>query len=243
MKVFILAAGLGTRLKDLTKSNPKALVRIGNETMLEHNVKTLKKYGFDDFVVNVHHFSEKIEGYLAGYGYFGCHIEISEEMPEPLETGGAVKKAAELLGDGLFMVHNVDIFSNLDYTKFAADAARNALESNCAATVLVSARATERYLVFDENYRLVGWTNVVTGEVKTPYESLDLTNCHLLAYSGIQCVSPVVFSLMEGWPDKFSIIDFYLSICKDFTIKAATYPDLKIYDLGTPEKIEKYLKQ
>ncbi|MBP5210699.1 MAG: NTP transferase domain-containing protein, partial [Bacteroidales bacterium] len=243
MKVFILAAGLGTRLGDLTRSNPKALVRVGDETMLEHKLTTLKDFGFKDFVINVHHFAEKIEGYLAGYGFFGSHIALSEELERPLETGGAVKKAAGLLGNEQFMVHNVDIFTNLDYSRFAMDAARNALEENYVATLLVSDRRTERYLIFDENMKLVGWTNVSTGETKTPYGELDLSKCHLLAFSGVQCVSPAVFSLMESWPEKFSIIDFYLSVCKEHTIKAAVYPGVKIFDLGTPEKIDKYLKQ
>lgn len=241
MKVFILSAGIGSRLGALTKSRPKALVDVNGETMLEHNIKCLQSYGFNDFVINVHHFSDQIVSFLEQHRNFGSDIKISQEIEEPLETGGAVKKAAKLLGDSNFIVHNVDIYSNLDYRYFATESERIFNESNSIATLLISNRKTERYLVFDSENNLVGWTNIKTKEVKSPYQNIDISKCSLYAFSGIHSLSPKVYGLMDSWPDKFSIIDFYLSICKDYKITPVIYPNLKLYDLGTEEKIEKYI--
>ena len=165
MKAMIFAAGLGTRLRPITDSIPKALVPVAGKTLLEHVIEKLSNEGFDELIINVHHHAEKIIDFLAEHHNFGLHIEISDEREMLLDTGGGIRKAAEFFNDGKpFLIHNVDILSNANlkalYEKHIA--------SDNIATLLVKDRETSRYLLFNEEQRLQGWMNVKTGEVKSP---------------------------------------------------------------------------
>ena len=85
--------------------------------------------------------------------------------------------------------------------------------------------------------RLAGWTNVRTGEVRSPYPGFDPSGCRRLSFCGIHLVSPEVFPLMRDWPERFSITDFYLSMAATHAIRAAYVPGLRIIDIGSPEKL------
>ncbi len=222
-KAMVFAAGLGTRLKPLTDTMPKALVPLNGRPLLEILTARLNKAGFDEIVVNVHHFAEKIRQWAQDKK----GIRLSDETDCLLETGGGIRHAAPLLQDAeRFLIHNVDILSNVDLDAFwKAGAAADAM-------LLVSERQTQRYLLFDEDMRLVGWTNIATGEVKTPYEDLDVTRCRRLAFAGIHQMHTALIDRMQGWPDKFSIIEFYLSVCKECDIRGYVQPDLKMMDVG-----------
>ena len=234
MKALILAAGLGTRLRPLTDNKPKALVEVAGMTLLERTIRYLAAAGFRQFVVNVHYFAQQIVDYLAEHDNFGYDIKISDESDLLRDTGGAVRHAAPLLkGEYKFLIHNVDIVSNLDMPWFVG----RSLVSDADATLLVSERSSSRYLLFDDNDLLVGWTNVVTGEVKTPYRDLRLEDCRKKAFSGIHTLSAGMLSLMQAWPEKFSIVDFYLKVCRNYKIEAVEYPSLQLKDLGTPAAV------
>ena len=165
MNALILAAGLGTRLKPLTDTMPKALVPVNGKPLLLLLIERLKSAGFDNLVINVHHFSNQIIDYLNEQHYLGMNISISDETDKLLDTGGAIKKAATLFhDDNPFIVHNVDIFHNIDLKKLYDRYAHAA-----DAVLVVSDRDTTRYLLFeDKSNRLVGWINIKTGEVKSP---------------------------------------------------------------------------
>lgn len=234
MKALILAAGLGERLRPLTDDRPKALVEVAGMTMLERTIRTLSCAGFSDFVVNVHYYGQQIIDYLEDHANFGYDISISDERDLLRDTGGALRHAAPLLeGCGKFLIHNVDIVSNLDYPWFTG----RSIASDAAATLLVSSRKTSRYLLFDDDGLLVGWTNVSTGEVKSPYGRLDVEGCRKMAFSGIHCFSERLLAETASWPEKFSVIDFYLSKCREFRIEAVEYPGLELCDLGTPAAV------
>ena len=227
MQAMIFAAGLGTRLKPLTDTMPKALVRVGDWPLIERVVEKLKASGVERMVVNVHHFASQVVGYLHDNGNFGVDIRISDESEMLLDTGGGLKKAAPLFApDAPILIHNVDILSNVDL--------RWLYESHKGsdATLLVSERKTKRYLLFNDEMRLVGWTNIDTGEVKSPYPDLDVSACKRFAFSGIHVFSPRLFPLMDGFPDKFGIIDFYLKVCGKAVIKACVKSDLQLLDVG-----------
>jgi NDP-sugar pyrophosphorylase family protein len=233
MKALVFAAGLGTRLRPLTDTMPKALVPVAGVPMLERVLCKLRDAGIEAFVVNVHHFAEQIEAFLAEKGDFGVPVAISREEREPLETGGGIKHAAPLLGPGRFLVHNVDILSDLDVRWFLEQDDPDAL-----ATLLLIDAPADRYLLFDEQMRLVGWTNVRTGEVKSPYlPDFDPARYRRYSFCGIHVVSDAVFEKMASWPEKFSIIDFYLSECAAGTIRGVVAPDLHLIDIGSPEKL------
>lgn len=233
MKAMIFAAGLGTRLRPLTDSMPKALVPVGGVPMLQRVMEKLKAAGIGEFVVNVHHFAAQIEKFLSENRNFGVHVDISRETERPLETGGGIRKAEPFLRGGRFLVHNVDMLSDLDLRSFMA-----ADRPSSLATLLVTDSAdADRYLLFDDGLRLAGWTNVRTGEVRSPYPDFDPSRFRRLSFCGIHVVSPEVFPLMRDWPDRFSIIDFYLSVAASHEIRAVHVPDLHVIDIGSPEKL------
>ncbi len=226
---MIFAAGLGTRLKPLTDNMPKAMVTIAGKPLLEHVILKLKAAGFDEIIVNVHHFAEQIIDFLQEKNNFGIRIEISDEREQLLETGGGIKKAALFFDDGKpFLVHNVDILSNVDL----AELYTFHQEKNALATLLVSNRKSSRYLLFDKANNLKGWLNASTGETKSPLKDINIEDYQSLAFSGIHILSPQIFDLMGDWNGKFSIIDFYLSICKEEKIIGFEKEDLKLIDVG-----------
>ena len=229
MNAMIFAAGLGTRLKPLTDTMPKALVPVAGKPLLGHVMEKLVHAGYDDITVNVHHFPEQIIKYLADND-FGAHISVSDERDLLRETGGGIKFARPLLeGIDPFLVHNVDILSNLDLEWFRAQHRPDTL-----ATLLVSERQTQRYLLFDDDGLLRGWTNIATGEVRSPLGDIDPSKYNRLAFSGIHYISQGIFAAFDryGFGERFSIMDFYLRACADYPIRAAVYPGLKLLDVG-----------
>lgn len=234
-QAMIFAAGMGTRLKPLTDTMPKALVSVGGEPLLRRVIRRLGEAGFERIVINVHHFSEQIIGYLAEHDNFGMDIRISDESRQLLETGGGIRKAWPLFSnDAPVLIHNVDILSNVDLGKFYSQKA----EFPVGARLLVSERKTKRYLLFDETMRLKGWTNIETGEVKSPYKGLEPKECQMFAFSGVHVISPGMFSLMESEPAKFPIMDFYLKHCDKVRIEGCVKSDLRLMDVGKQETIK-----
>ena len=232
MKAMIFAAGLGTRLKPLTDTMPKALVPVAGKPLLQHVMDRLGAAGIDDTTVNVHHFAEQIIDYLSARYTLsdrpGPGVHISDERDILRETGGGIAHARPFLdGNEPFLVHNVDILSNLDIRALFA-----AHRSDSLATLVVSERESSRYLLFDGDMRLVGWTNVKTGEVRTPFGNLDLQSCRKLAFSGIHLMSPSVFPLMEGKGERFPIIDFYLSVAASQRVAGYIPSSLELLDVG-----------
>ncbi|MBQ8051041.1 MAG: NTP transferase domain-containing protein [Bacteroidaceae bacterium] len=238
MKAMIFAAGLGTRLKPLTDRMPKALVPVGGRPLLEILLERLGCEGFDDVVVNIHHFADMIEEWC---NQRPEHIQLSDERRQLLETGGGIRHARKLLSDcDRFLIHNVDILSNVRLREFFEAG------HNQEATLLVSERETQRYLLFDDDMRLVGWTNVKTGEVRSPYPNLDPSKYRKLAFAGIHTMTTRLFPLMDEWPERFSIIDFYLASCAKHAIYGYVQPGLRLMDVGkldTLAEAERFLTE
>jgi len=234
LKALIFAAGLGTRLKPLTDSIPKALLPIAGKPLLEHIILKLKAAGFNEIIVNVHHFPEQIIDFLKTKRNFDIRIEVSDERDALLDTGGGINNVKWFFDDGKpFLVHNVDILSNIDLKLLYA----THLNSNPLATLVVSERKTFRYLLFNNEHRLCGWINEKTGETR-PVEFQDISIFKKLAFSGIQVLSPLVFNLMEGYEKKFPVMDFYLKNAKDQIINGFIPSDFHMMDVGKLEVLE-----
>ena len=234
---FIFAAGLGTRLKPLTDSKPKALVTVDDKALIDIVIDNLSAQGVADFVVNIYHFANQIVDALKNRN----NVAFSDETDLLRDTGGAVKHARNLLKSNYFLVHNVDIISN-----FSLDFLLRNMHQNALATLLVSERNTSRYLLFNDDMRLVGWTNISTGEVKSPFANINVDQCRKLAFSGIHLLNPCVHNLMENYPEKFSIIDFYLNNAAKYEIYGLIQPNLKLVDVGKVDSLAKaadYLKE
>lgn len=227
---FIFAAGLGTRLKPLTDSKPKALVTVDDKALIDIVIDNLSAQGVGNFVVNVHHFAGQIVDALKNRN----NVAFSDETDLLRDTGGAVKHARNLLKSNYFLVHNVDIISN-----FSLDFLLRNMHQNALATLLVSERNTSRYLLFNDDMRLVGWTNISTGEVKSPFGNINVDQCRKLAFSGIHLLNPCVHNLMENYPEKFSIIDFYLNNAAKYEIYGLIQPNLKLVDVGKVDSLAK----
>ena len=246
-QAMIFAAGLGTRLKPLTDTMPKALVPVNGVPLLDLIIRRLMDQGYERFVVNVHHFAQMIIDHVAQQDYAPL-VRISDESDMLLDTGGGLKKAATCFDDeqSPILIHNVDILDNVCYDWFARQH-----NDEDDAVLLVSERKTKRYLLFDNAMRLMGWKNIETGEIKSPYEYIRRTGLsqhgeplNMYAFSGIHSFSPRLFRLMERFPDKFSIIDFYLSICHRAHIYGCVKSDLKVLDVGklnALDEAEKFL--
>ncbi|WP_449022983.1 nucleotidyltransferase family protein [Prevotella pallens] len=262
MQSMIFAAGLGTRLKPLTDRIPKALVRVGGKPLIEYVLKNLVAAGSKRIVVNVHHFANQIIEYLQ-QNNFGVDIRVSDETEMLLDTGGGIKNAAPFFNTSEpVLIHNVDILSNVDLRALYNYACEAEIEQKVDAVLLVSLRKTKRYLIFNKDMRLVGWTNVDTGEVKSPYETLheltftqpydnnNVTNEQygytLFAFSGIHVIGNKVFEAMNECSAKFPIMDFYLQYAKDLHFVGKVKNNLKLMDVGkldTLAEADAFVKQ
>lgn len=246
MKSMIFAAGLGTRLKPLTDTLPKALVPVAGRTLLEHVCRKLMASGINETVINVHHFADKMESWISSQDWISLSeesgqgkmlVHISDERAMLLETGGAVLHARRFLdGCGSFLVHNVDILSDCDISWLESHVRKDAL-----ATLLVSSRKTNRFFLFaPDSMRLVGWKNVATGDVVMSDPSLGPDDCLAYGFSGIHILSDSVFGLMDeylkemGLPagSKFSIKDFYLWAASRRPVYGVVRDGLRLLDVG-----------
>jgi len=257
MKAMIFAAGLGTRLYPITKDRPKAMAEVNGITLLEHNIRFIAAQGFDEIIVNVHHFADKVIDFLKAKNNFGLQIEVSYEK-ELLDTAGGLAKAADFFDDEDFLLYNVDVVSNIDLQKMLAHHQQN----KAIASLAIRQRETSRYLLFDENHHLAGWRNKSTGEeivvgpqglsggiVET--HGLDIVGTHgraslkrEFAFSGIHIISPKMLPLL-GDIRKHSLTPFYLEIAKENTIAGYEHNDDSWFDCGKPETLkqaENYLK-
>ena len=239
MLSFVFAAGMGTRLKPITDTMPKALVPVGGKPLIEHVMTKLKASGFTEAVVNVHHFADQIEDWAGNQDIMPVHI--SDERKMLLETGGAVLHARPFLeGCGHFLIHNVDILSNADLDWLQSEVKPEAL-----ATLMVSERETTRFLLFEpQTMRLVGWHNTDSGAYHLADDSIALEDCRALGFSGIHILSDKVLDLMEEYARsrdlpvedptgvKFSIMNFYLWAAARYPIYGVVAMDLNFLDVG-----------
>lgn len=231
MKAFILAAGLGTRLKPLTDFKPKALIELNGIPLIEIIIKRLIKYDFKEIIINVHHYADQIIKFLEKNNYFNIEIKISDERELLLDTGGGLKKASWFFDDNQpFLIHNVDIISNINLKEFY----EYHKSQNSVITIAVQKRNSSRYFLFDSENYLCGWENIKTGEVKIVRNPSGPISKY--AFSGIHTVTPIVF---KNFPDKdvFSIIDFYLALASKYKISFYEHNNNFFFDLGKKENL------
>lgn len=231
---MIFAAGLGTRLKPLTDSMPKALVPVCRKPLLQHVIEKLITAGYNELIINIHHFGEQIIDFIQLNKNFGVRIEFSDEREKLLDTGGGIKKAAWFFNDNQpFLIHNVDILSHINLQEVML----HHQNRDAPATLVCSERETQRYLLFNEQNMLNGWINKKTGETKSPHPNFKPEHYTPLAFSGIQIIHPRLLQEMDSFPDRFSIIDFYLSVCAKHKITAYQSQTNSMLDVGKPESI------
>jgi MurNAc alpha-1-phosphate uridylyltransferase len=205
MKAMILAAGKGTRMLPLTETMPKVLIEVHGIPLLEHTIRYLKYYGIDEIIVNVHHHAEQIKSFIKKKGSFDIRIEFSEEINEPLNTGGGLYKARWFFDDNEpFVLTSSDVITNLNLS----DLISFHKKIDPLATLAVKERKSSRDFIFDQEYHLCGWHSHITGETRLIKE---VQNPLHLGFSTIHCINPAIFNLIiEQGP--FSIVDTYLRL-------------------------------
>ncbi len=235
MKAMILAAGLGTRLRPLTDKKPKALVEINGVTLLEITLHRLKFFGFNDIVINVHHFADLIIGFLEQYNHFGLNINISDETNLLLDTGGGIKHARQFLeGPSPFLVQNVDVLTTYNLARLY----KTHTKHQSTATLLVQPRESSRQLLFNSEMNLKGWENLNTGEqLLVSPESSGSTAYQRRAFCGVHVIDPVIFKLLPA-RDVFSIIPAYLKIAETNQIRGVELGEHIWMDVGKPSQLE-----
>ncbi len=234
MKAMILAAGLGTRLRPLTNNRPKALVEIAGRTLLEITIARLQQLGVREIMINVHHFADQLIEYLKTKDHFGLRLEVSRE-DILLDTGGGLKKAAWFfLEDGSdgapFIVHNVDVISDIDLGRLVEFHQKN----QALATLAVQQRESSRYLLFDEQMQLCGRRFVKEQKTEMARATQQVEP---LAFTGIHVISPRLLQMIEE-EGAFSIVQTYLRLAgRGEKIIGSRVDGAYWRDLGKPENI------
>lgn len=228
---FILAAGLGTRLKELTANTPKALVSIHKKPLLKVLLEELIKQDFNHIVINIHHFGEQIMEFLRTNDYPNVDIEISDERPLLMDTGGAILQALPYFAQSeAVLVHNVDVLTDVDLKGFYD----NFCKSDDAAWLLTQERNSKRKLVFDNHDNFLGRFNNETDEYDG--DGALPNDCKLLSFSGIHLFKPEYFKDFEVKP--CYVFGLYQKIAENHRVTSKLiYPDYW-FDLGTQEQLK-----
>ncbi|MHC5012656.1 MAG: nucleotidyltransferase family protein [Planctomycetota bacterium] len=233
MDAMILAAGRGTRLRPLTDTIPKALIEVAGLPMLERVARRMIAAGADRLIINVHHFADQIERFIASKRGFGVDVRVSREPDRALETGGGLYAArASFRGDAPFLLHNVDVLSELPLESLVA---RHAAEAPLA-TVAVMDRPTRRYLLFDD----LGLCGRIDLDKDVEVRARDAVGeIRRLAFSGVHVISPAIFERITE-RGAFSILDPYLRLAGEgariLPFRADGWPWL---DVGRVEQLER----
>jgi NDP-sugar pyrophosphorylase family protein len=227
---MVFAAGLGTRLGDIGRDTPKALIQVGDRTMLEHALGRLVAAGADRVVVNVHHHADRITAFLAARDW-GAEVLVSREEEAPLETGGGLWHAHELFRrDRTILLHNVDVILDTDLSALAS-----AHESSGAlATLAVNARDTSRMLLFDDE-GLVGRDDRRHANGRTLARP-PRSEPRAWAFAGVHAVAPRLLGLVTE-RGAFSIVDLYLRLAAGGERIAAWPTTARWIEIGNAERL------
>jgi len=231
MKAMILAAGLGNRLKPLTNNLPKPLVKFNQIPMIEGVILKLLDHGMNEIIVNIHHFPGKIKAFLEDKKYYDGKVKISDETDRLMDTGGGVIKAKNFFKDEeSFLVHNVDVYTNLDISSLIREHNNN----DALVTIAVKKRPTSRSLLFDDQLVLTGWRHNETGETRILKDAVKVDD---YGNSCIQVIRRDFFDLVkERGP--VSLTDIYLQIAIHHTIRGFVHNQDYWYDLGRYENFK-----
>lgn len=172
MRALVMAAGLGTRLKPLTDSTPKPLVRVGGRPMVEYVLERLGRYGIDEALINIHYFPDQMRAFVAAWNARGAapRLEIQDESALLLDSGGSVAVAAPWLfeKDRSALVCNADVLATPDL--HALVARHRALGVDCTLALTTNAEVGRKYhgVALDE----AGFVRAFVNKTGTPDPSL-----------------------------------------------------------------------
>jgi NDP-sugar pyrophosphorylase family protein len=229
MKAMIFAAGLGKRLGKITETIPKALVDLKGKTVLHRAVEKCSSHGFDDIIINVHHFADMVEEEVKRLNKMGYRISVSDEREMLLENGGGLYKARHFFDNSPFLLYNVDIISDFDLSSLYS----LHLEKKGIATLAVRHRPGKRFLLIDKKGQLRGWRNRSTGEQILACKSDE--GLSEIAFSSMHIADPEIFNYMDE--GIYSMIDLYLKLAPNHDIYTMKHDEGYWIDVGTPESL------
>lgn len=213
MKAIILAAGKGERFGDITKIIPKPLIKLGELSLIEHNILLLKKFGFTELVINVSYLSNMIIEYLGSGEKYKVNINYSIESPEPLETGGGIQNALPLLGNTPFLVINSDIYTNCKLSDIKIN------DDDLASIVMVENP--------DHN---------IYGDFSLDNNRVTFSNKNNMTYSGIGIYRPEIFTSEKV--KKYKLIDILEKQIKSNKVSGLKHEGIW-HDVGDVKKLKK----
>ncbi|MDR0528327.1 MAG: nucleotidyltransferase family protein [Zoogloeaceae bacterium] len=215
MRVMILAAGRGERMRPLSDVTPKALLPAGGKPLIVWHLERLAAAGFRHVIVNVAHLGDQIERALGNGAAWGLHILYSHEPPGALETAGGVAHVLPLLGDHPFLLINADVFCDWD--------------PETAAKIPMRGRLAHLLLVDNPPHHPEGDFALVTGKHLTLAEEGRLT------YAGIGVYSPRFFTGLD--PDRPApLAPLLRQRILEGAVSGERYAG-KWADVGTPERL------
>jgi NDP-sugar pyrophosphorylase family protein len=230
MKAMIFAAGMGKRLGKITENIPKALVDINGKTALRLAVEKCSAHGFNDIIINVHHFADMVEDEVKRLNREGFRISVSDEREMLLENGGGLYKAKDFFDNKPFLLYNVDIISDLDLTSLY----NYHLKKKGLATLAVRNRPGKRFLLVDKSGQLFGWRNISTGE--QILAGKNETGLFEIAFSSMHIAEYEIFNYMQE--GVYSMISLYLKLAEAHNIYTLRHDEGYWIDIGTPESLE-----
>jgi N-acetyl-alpha-D-muramate 1-phosphate uridylyltransferase len=210
-KVMLLAAGRGVRLRPITDTTPKPLVKINGKTLIEYHLENCAHAGYTDIVINLAHLGHKIKQYLGDGSRWGVKLSYSPEPEGGLETGGGIVNALPLLGNEPFITINADIYSQFNLALLP-----NALK-HMAHLILVNNPNHNVYGDFNLNE-----AGLIDGQ-KPSY-----------TFSGIACYHPSLFNALS--PGRFSVVPIIRENAAKNQVTGELYQG-DWFDIGTKERL------
>jgi len=218
-KAMVLAAGKGERMRPLTDTCPKPLLKVKNKALIEYSIEKLKRAGVVDLVINVSHLGNLIEDYLGDGSRYGTRIHYSRE-DQPLETGGGIARAMPLLcrdNHDPFLLVNADVWCDFDLSLLT--------------TALKKSRLAHLVLVNNPAHNLKGDFALQEDLVK------PLTSGKPgFTYSGIAVMDPQLFKRYQPDKEKFPLRDLLMQAIERNEVSGEIYQGSWV-DVGTPERL------
>lgn len=220
---MILAAGRGERMRPLTDSVPKALLKVAGCSLIEHHIKALYRAGIRDIVINHAWLGEQIEQNLGDGQQFGVNIAYSAEQTA-LETAGGVRQALHLLGKDPFLVINADIWTDFPLIQLLTMAKRQLKTSIWAHLLLVPNPAHHPEGDF-----------CLRDEDPVVYEKGIYPDSPCLTFSGIGIYHPKIFYFLDEGPQALAPV--LRALIQEQHISAEVYTG-DWFDIGTPKRLD-----
>ena len=231
---MILSAGKGTRMRKITETVPKVLVDINGKSLLRRAVEKCVEHGFDDIIINVHHFADMVEVEIERLKRLGYRITVSDERNELLDTGGGLYKAKDFFDTDPFLLYNADIITDFDLTELLGYHRKK----GGLATLAVRHRPGNRYLLVNEEGLLCGWCNNLTGE-RIIARGND-KNLSEIAFSSMHIIDPEIFNYMSD--GIYSMTPLYLNLASSHRIYTLLSDSGYWFNTGTPEILDEVRK-